>query len=75
MPEDENSLCLESFFSLDEVFNPVLAVVANFSPQVVDEEWLSEVVFIVGEGHGLEVKSHHGSSLNISEFILASSGV
>ena len=49
------------------MLNGVLTVVSDLSPHIVDEEGLSEVVFIVGEGHGLEVKGHHGAGLNIAE--------
>ena len=61
MPEDEDSLGLKDIFGLDQMLNGIFSVVSDLSPQVVDEERLSEVVFIVGEGHGLEVKSHHGT--------------
>ena len=55
MPENEDSLGLECVLSLDEMLNSVLSVVCHLSPEVVNEEWLSEVVFIVGERHSLEV--------------------
>lgn len=75
VPEDEDSLGLEGLFSLDEVLNSVFTVVSNLSPEVVYHEWLGEVVFIVREWHGLEVKSHHSTGLNISELVATSSGV
>ena len=67
VPEDEDSLGLEDIFCLNQVLNGVLAVVGDFGPQVVDEEGLGEVVFIVGEGHGFEVEGHEGAGLNIAE--------
>ena len=59
MPEHEDSLGLESLLCLDQVLNPELAVVAHFRPQVIDEERLCEIVFIVREWHRLEVQCHH----------------
>lgn len=75
MPEDEDSLGLESVFSLDDVLDGELAVVVDFSPHVVDEEGLGEVIFIVSEGHGLEVEGHQSTALNVSNHILASGRV
>jgi len=75
VPEDEDSLGPESFFSLDEMFDHVLSVVVDFSPEIVDHEGLSEVVFIVGERHGFEMECHGCSTLEISELVFASSGV
>lgn len=75
MPENENSLRLKGLLSLDDVLSEVLAVVGNLSPEVVNKERLSEVVFIVGEGHCLEVKSHGGAALNIAELVATSGGV
>jgi len=45
--------------------------VVYLSPQVIDHERLCEVVLIIGEGHCLEVESHHGAALNVSELVLA----
>lgn len=72
MPENEDSLGLECVLSLDEMLNSVLSVVCHLSPEVVNKEWLSEVVFIVGERHSLEVESHHSAGLNITELVAAS---
>ncbi len=69
VPENEDSLGLKGVLSLDQVLNGILSVVSNLSPHVVNEERLCEIVFIVGEGHGLEVKSHHGSALNIAKLV------
>jgi len=56
------------------VLYEVFSVVSDLSPHVVDEEGLGEIVFIVGEWHGLEVKSHHSASFNITELVAASGG-
>ena len=75
MPEDKDSLSLKSFLGLNEVLNGVLSVVSDLGPHVVDEERLSEVVFIVREGHGFEVKGHHGSGFDVAELVLTGRGV
>ena len=75
VPEDEDSLGLKSILSLNEVLNGILSVVSDLSPHVVDEEWLCEIVFIVGEGHGLEVTGHHVIGLNIAKLVAAGCGV
>lgn len=75
VPEDEDSLGFEGVLSLDDMLNGVFAVVVDLSPHVIDEEGLSEVIFIVSEGHGLEVEGHQGAALNISNHVLASGGV
>ena len=72
MPENEDSLGLECVLSLDEMLNSVLSVVCHLSPEIVDEEGLSEVVFIVGERHCLEVEGHHCAGLNITELVASS---
>lgn len=75
MPKNEDSLSLESVLGLDEVLNEVLSIVGNLGPHIVDEEGLSEVVFIVREWHRLEVKGHQGSALHIADLVAAGSGV
>lgn len=75
MPKNEDSLGLESVLGLDQVLNEVLSVVGNLRPHIIDEEGLSEVVFIVGEWHGLEVHGHQGSALDIADLVLAGGGV
>ena len=47
VPNDKDSLASESVLSLDEVLCEVLSVVRDLCPHVVDEEWLSEVKFVV----------------------------
>lgn len=75
MPWDKNSLGLEGLLSLDDGLGPHLSVVGNLSIHIVDEEWLREVVLIVGVWHSLELKGHHGSGINVSEFVHTSGGV
>jgi len=75
VPYDEDSLGLKGFLGSDEVFGEVFSVLADFGPHVVDEEGLGEVVLVVGEGHGLEVESHGGSALEISELVHTGGGV
>ena len=57
------------------MLNGILSVVGDLSPHVVYEEGFGEVVFIVGERHGLEMKSHHGTGFNIAELVSPSSSV
>lgn len=71
MPEDEDTLGLEGILGLDHVLSEVLAVVANLSPHVVDQEGLGEVVFVVRVRHGLEVQSHSCTALNITDLVAA----
>lgn len=75
MPENEDSLGLQHFLCLDDVLNKVLAIVVDFSPHVINHEGFSEVVLIISEGHGLKMKSHHGSTLNITKLVLPSCGM
>lgn len=75
MPDDEDSLGLKDIFSFGDVFGEVFSVVADFSPHVVDHEGFGEVVLVVGERHGLEVESHGGSALEITELVSAGSAV
>ena len=53
----------------------VFSIMRNLCPHVIDHEWLSEVVFVVREWHSLEMKRHHGTTLNISELIATRSCV
>jgi len=75
VPENEDSLGLECVLRLDEMLNVVLSVVGHLSPEVVHEEGLREVVFIVRERHGLEVQGHHSARLNITELVATGRGV
>ena len=68
MPQGEDSLAPEGILGLDDVLSEVLAVVADLSPHFVDEEGLRKVEFIVRVRHRLEVKSHGGTALNITDF-------
>jgi len=75
VPENEDALGLEGLLSLDDVLGEVLSVMGNLSPHVVHEEWLTEVEFVVREGHGLEVEGHGGAALDITDLEAAGSGV
>ena len=75
MPWDENTFSSESIFSSDDSFGEDVTVVGNFGVHIVDKEWFSEMIFIVREWHCLEVKSHSGSTFDITDFIHTSSGV
>jgi hypothetical protein len=75
VPENEDPFCFEGVFCFDDVLFEVLAVVVDFGPEVVNKEWVGETVFIVSEGHGLEVQGHLGSTLDISELVSAGGGV
>jgi hypothetical protein len=72
VPEDEDGLGPEGIFSLDDVLGEVLSLVGDLSPHVVDEEWLREIVFVVGVGHRLEVEGHGGAALDITDLVAAS---
>ena len=73
--DHENGLGFEHVLGLFDWHGEVLSVMGHFSPHVVHEEWLRVVVFVVRVGHRLEVKSHHGSALNVAELVAASGGV
>jgi len=75
VPDDEDSLGLKDILSSSEVFGEVFSVVADFSPHVVDHEGFGEVVLVVRERHGLEVESHGGSALEITELVSAGGSV
>ena len=75
VPENEDALGLEGLFSLDDMFGEILAVVTDLSPHIVEHEWLTEVKFVVREGHGLEVKGHGGTALDIAELEAAGGSV
>ena len=75
MPCYEDALGSKDFFSLDKVLCKVFSVVRHLCPHIVNHERLSEVEFVVREWHCLEVQSHHGSTLNISELVATSCSV
>lgn len=54
-----------------DVLREILSVVRHLSPHIVDKEWLREVVFVIGVGHGLEVQGHGGTTLDIANLVLA----
>ena len=57
------------------MFNKELSIVSDFGPHIISEVRLGEVVFIVCEGHGLEVQGHHCTRFNIAKLVAASGGV
>ena len=71
MPGDKDFLALERVLSLVDMLGEVLAIMGHFGPHVVDEEWFSEVVFVIRVRHGLEVERHGGTALNIANLVLA----
>ena len=71
VPEDEDFLALEGVFSLVDMLSEVLPVVGDLGPQVVDKEWLSEVIFVIRVRHCFEVESHSCTALNIANLVLA----
>ena len=75
MPWDEGSLGLEGVLSFADSLGENLSVVGNFGIHIVNQEWLSECIFVISVWHGLEVKSHHGSGFNITEFVHTSGSV
>jgi len=58
VPADEDVLALEDVLVVHDLLGEDLAVVGDLSPHVIDQVWLSEVVFVVGVGHGFEVEGH-----------------
>ena len=67
MPDNEDFLASEGILGLDNVLSEVFTIVGDLSPHIIDKEWLSEVVFVVRVGHGLEVKSHGSAALDITD--------
>ena len=75
MPDNEDFLASEGILGLDNVLSEVFTIVGDLSPHIIDKEWLSEVVFVVGVGHSLEVQGHGGTALNIANLVAASGSV
>ena len=75
MPWDKDALGSKGVLSLHDGLGEDLTVVRDLSVHIVKEEWLSEVVFVVREWHGLEVKGHGGSTVDIAELVHAGGGV
>ena len=72
MPWNKDVLGSESVLSLPDVLGEDLTVVGDLGVHVVNEEWISEMIFVVREWHGLEVKSHGGSTFDIAELVQTS---
>jgi len=75
VPEDEDTLSLEVVFCFDDIYGFEFPVVRDFCVQVIDHKWLSKVVLVITVRHGLEMKCHHCSTLDVSELIAASCGI
>ena len=71
MPGDENPLGFEDVLSLEQMLDRVVPFMRDFGPHIVHHERLSEVVFIVREGHRLEVESHKSSAFDVSNLVIA----
>lgn len=61
MPWDKDSLGLEDVLSFVDVLGEDFTFVGDLSVHIIDEEWLSEIVLVVGIWHGLVVKGHGGT--------------
>ena len=75
MPQYENLLGFQMVLSLNDVLSEILAVMRNFCPHIVDHERFCKVVLVVAERHSLEVKSHHCSAFDVTEFVVACGSV
>ena len=69
MPRNEDALSLQSVLCSHDRLREHLSVVADVCVHIVDQEWLREVVLVIGERHRLEAQCHSGSRLNITELI------
>lgn len=61
MPWDKDSLGLEDVLSFVDVLGEDFTFVGDLSVHIIDEEWLSEIVLVVGIWHSLVVKGHGGT--------------
>ena len=75
VPWNKNTLWFESIFSFGNVLCEYFTIVSNLSLEVIDKEWLSEIILVVCIWHRFEVKGHWSTWFNISDFIASSSGV
>jgi len=75
VPEDEDTLGLEVVFCFDDFHGFEFSVVRDFCVHVVDHKGLRKVILVIAVGHGLEMKRHHGSALDVSKFVAAGGGV
>lgn len=69
VPWDESTLNLKDVNLGDQSLGVYSTLVGNISNQVVDQEWLGEVILVVRVWHSLEVDSHGGSGFDITDFI------
>ena len=75
MPWDKNTLWFESIFSFGNVLSEYFTIVSNMSLEVIDKEWLGEIILVVCIWHSFKVQSHWSSWFNISDFVWSSGGV
>ena len=69
MPWNENCFGLEGILGSDDMLSPYFTIVWNMCLQVIDQEWLSETIFVVSIWHSSEIKSHCCSRFNITELV------
>lgn len=72
MPWHEHSFGPESVFLRNESFRKDIALMGHLGDEVVYEEGLREVVFVVGVWHRFEVDCHHCAGLNVTNLVHAS---
>ena len=75
MPWNENSLGLQNILCLQDGFSEYFTVVGDLGVHIIDQEWLSEVIFVVRVWHGFVMKGHHSSRIDISELVHTGGGV
>jgi len=75
VPWDKNTLWFKSIFSFGNMLSEDLTIVSNVSLEVVDEEWLGEIILVVCVWHSFEIEGHWSTWFNISDFVASTSGV
>ena len=70
MPWHEDSFGPQHLLSSEDGLDEHIAFMRDMGMHVIDQEWLSEVVLIVGVGHGLEMQGHRGSRLHIPDLVV-----
>ena len=69
VPGNEGSLGSESLLGLGKGLGEDVTVVADLGVEIVDEIRLREIVLVVGVRHRLELESHGGAGLNITNLV------
>ena len=75
MPWYEHLFCLQGIFSPANCLSEGFSIMSNICVQIVHQEGLSKVVFIVWIRHRFEVEGHHGTWFDVSNFIHTRRGV